>query len=241
MVVLCGYTASAPRQEIHHRSLIVFVDVSGSLDEAQASDVRKRFGRLVHGVSSLDNIEAYTITAKAGTDPVYKGPGLLGDEDLESVMKTTGKLRTATAELLHVYERQRGIDGKQSCLLNSLDFGVQRAQALRGSNGSVAMVFLSDMLEDCEQTPTGTTVSMPKTKTDFQREIRLLEKLPPRPAALKGVAFYAILPSDNHPVFVGLQEFWRLALQKYEADPIVLNEFRLWRNTFPPELASEDP
>jgi hypothetical protein len=221
-------------------TLIVFADVTGSLEPTQAADIRQLFATLVQQVDSETKVEAYTITKNAGGDhPFYEGTGLSDVADVARIQAANSKLDKAVEFLKGKYADLRHQGEKQTCILSSLAVTTQRLAVLREAHQHTTVVYLSDMLEDCAKTPAGTSIVLEKTAQEFAHEQSLLERIPAQPNGLRGATVRAILPGlvlDG--AIVHLTTFWKTALSRYGLEQQQVAEFQLWRNQLPSGLST---
>jgi hypothetical protein len=235
MVLLAMPQLRAQSRRPIPQALVIFADVTGSLSQTQYNNIVGQFQTLVKELPRTFTIETYTITENAGFDaPIFSGQGL-ADADTTALAKGGVDLAKAVSILNDRYRTRKAGHEQQTCILNSLEFLCQHLHKLKTTHQRITVLYLSDMLEDCGDTPAGEPIVMHKQQSDYSRQQRALAKIQRNTTCLSGCEFTAVLPGEfTQASLPSLLGFWRAALDIYGLPNA--HAFTLLRNELPASL-----
>jgi hypothetical protein len=240
--VFAVFVAASAYTKPQRGELIVFVDTSGSISQPAFANSVILLRKIAVGWPGW--LQIYPITINAGSvNAVYDGSGFGGgnneDDEVES-------FNSAVAALTKTHEASLKKNIPESCILSSLELLGQKVEAFRGP---VQVIYLSDMLEECRNTPAGEPITLQRVdathstpslsrvgqKFQFDSADRSLQKLAPKPDYLKKCHIALIVPEDVQETgWDDLNKFWRKVLGLYGYPDAAQLQIR--RNTLPADL-----
>lgn len=220
------------------RLVVVFVDVTRSLVESERNVVIKKSSEILSNLTPGTEYRVYPIQIETSiVDPVAQGRVLapknaLDPEPRRALQQLKKKVEESIAEL---YGKSAAGTDNQSCILNALPTAGEEFRRFRGRhrnrNVELDLVFVSDMIEECDRTPVG---KIELDKKDISRETEAVTKFE-CDANLSDVIISVVIPAtagldpavlrDRRPDLTDRSKFWKKAFhscdfpEKRFADP----------------------
>jgi hypothetical protein len=178
LALACTKEAARPPR----RMVVLFVDVTRSLVEAERNVVAEQSSAILASLKPGTEFRVYPIQIEtAVVAPIESGTVLIADNDLDQ--RPRHQIRMAQekvqSSIIQLYGVSAAGTDNQSCILNSLqtageDFRRFRA-AHEGRPLELDLIFVSDMIEECDHTPVG---RIELDKRDIAADIRRIQGMP---------------------------------------------------------------
>ncbi len=230
--------------------MVVFVDLTYSIaDDGTINTTAQMAAELLRALPRSSHLVVLPIDRSREAKPIleFDIPRKGRTTSAELAAKRTislkeNELRAAILERRKAYVTAGMRQESSSCILRSIEtaYGYFQQPTAHGTNVDRELVYLSDMIEECDDLKCGTqpcgSMSL-KRGTPFDRSIAALSKFEPK-YSLKSVFLTVVLPPIDTPVpqtpYVCAEErerFWREALAK-----VGLGEDELKEWNFRPSL-----
>jgi hypothetical protein len=199
------------------RVIFIFCDVTNSLVEQESAKVATHAADVLDGLPPGSLYRLYPIQAETGQlAPLEQGK--IEREDNPNVEKgrkrsRRQRLSESLAQLYKVTNVNRY--DNRTCILNTLGFASNQLRDFPADKYQRELVFISDMLEECDATPLRQSVDI--RKADIGREVKLAGDFP-QGIDFSGVIINIITPTTietyrnydpkTRPQMDALQEFW---------------------------------
>lgn len=210
------------------RAYVIFIDLSLSLNETQAQVVPEVMQKLVQGMPGGSRISVYPIAEEVvATGALLQAHLPKGENATERarLQKRRAELAPQVIEAVASMRQtlRAGTTLRHTCISDALRQAAKEVRDLRSVDPSVdvEIVFVSDMLEDCQASLLGRPVSL--EKPNISPEVVLARSLP-RNATLVdlGRAHVTMLlpplalavPKTARPETHDLEAFWRAVLDR---------------------------
>ncbi|HJQ31435.1 MAG TPA: hypothetical protein VJ866_04635 [Pyrinomonadaceae bacterium] len=182
-LLLLGFTACPPQRE---RVVFIFCDVTTSLEGAERAEVARMAADIVNHLPPGTSYRVYPIQAEtAALTHINKElviPKREKDEGLQESLDE-GRQQELVDELANVSKetnaRQDGNerrDDNRTCILNALNFAGNQLKQFPAERYDREIVIISDMLEECTQTPLKRPVNI--KKPNITQELNLAGDFP---------------------------------------------------------------
>lgn len=225
LAAMSSWPPASQAQRIREKVVLVFCDVTSSLDPAERKAVADLTARILQNLKPPVRYQVVPILLETeAVAPLMSEeiPALVKPSDKTRYQKTLALLpdyldrKIAT---LHTQANGPGKDPNRSCIINSLEratviFDQHRARP----DVDLHLIVVSDMLEECAQSPYGALIRL--NKTDIAKEIEMVKK-PASVGRLAGVRVALVVPAGEtykpnyvHPPMRELGKFWRAVFQQ---------------------------
>ena len=216
-LLLLSLTACQPTPRT--RIIFLFCDVTNSLQPEESNKVAMHAADVLDGLTPGTLYRVYPIQAETGQlAPLAEGKIERGRDNpnLEKALRASRReqLSKKLAELYRASSQLNRYDNR-TCILNTLGFASNQLRDFPGERYEREMVFISDMLEECDATPLRQTVDI--RKGDISKEVKLAGDFP------QGIDFsqvvvnvitpttietYLKYDAKTRPQMDTLQDFW---------------------------------
>lgn len=225
--------ASSCRPEARKQRIVfLFCDVTNSLNPSESVTVAAMAARVLN---SLPPGTAYRIfPIQAATErltPLNESESVIRpkeeDENLQAAIEQRRQEELA-GKLSALYQRtNRNQNDNRTCILNALGFAANQLKDYPvEKNYERDLVIISDMLEECNDTPFGRTVDI--RKLDITAELNLAKSFP-EGVDFSGVTINVITPATEEsyvryepgtrPPMAALREFWGTIFSRCNVSP----------------------
>jgi hypothetical protein len=219
---------------VREKVVLVFCDITSSLDLSERNAVADLTANIILNLEPPVRYEVLPImleTERAKPIISERVPVLVKPSDKLQYRKALEALPAyLNKEISALYERANGpgTDPDRSCIINALErasgiFDQYRSQGAY----ELHMIIVSDMLEECKQSPYGVPIRL--NRVDIQKEIELAKK-PAKLGNLAGVRVALVVPSGGiysskyvRPPLRNLADFWRTIFRHSGLPPQQLN------------------
>lgn len=247
LVVACGQEVEAiSRKPQIARTVLVFADVTSSLSTQESDRVGQLTAEVLESLPPGTYFAVYAIQADAEAPAFCDGQMPIPrnsrerDDAIAGRKQLQGYVKTRLADLYCSINwndpktqqqcRARKItpnpqEDLRSCVLRSLNHAAKAiANAESAQRGPVEIVFISDMIEECRETPFGSPVRL--TRTSIRQQTEAAAKLS-IPADLRNTRVTMVLPRvlndsagtpSSHPMFGDVENFWKVVFTRAKAD-----------------------
>jgi hypothetical protein len=226
LIVMSLWPRISEGQGAREKIVLIFCDVTSSLDEGERNAVIELTSRLIQNLKPPVRYQVLPIMLET-----ERARPLL-NEKIPSLVKPSDKARYQQAlsgipaylkqeiSTLYAQTNSPGADPNRSCIISSLEraggiFEQYRTQ----KNVDLYLFIVSDMLEECERNPYEVPIRL--NKTNIKNEIETVKKKVIRVGKLAGVQVAMVVPagraytsSYGHPPLRSLGEFWRTVFRQ---------------------------
>lgn len=210
-----------------NRIVLVFCDISPSLTSSEIDKSASLVADILDGLPEKTIFAVYPILTSARGRPPLLSRSIVPTikSKTEEMMLLNEKIRRREQLKMQIHALSRDLQGRgyQSCILNSLwqahdlfDDILSGSYVISTPRDNVDLVVISDMVEECDDTPLG-RVSL--NREDTAREMEMIRRSAPIYPSLSNVRITILYPStedSNYPnprrtsSYYDLKEFWRL-------------------------------
>lgn len=224
ILTLAGCATLPPPQK--DRVVLIFSDVTSSLVKSEREQVATLTSKVVDGLPPGTRYYVYPVQIEAQKlKAIDEGRIVVENPAMDIATKAARKKKIST-EIETLYEKikstkrppdSEGNPDYHTCILYTLEFAQDQFKQF-DPNADFELIYVSDMIEECNTTPMGKPISL--LKTNITEEIKLAQKTNLN-FRLSHVRVSMIIPATNETYEVGgrpnlshLRDFWEAVLSK---------------------------
>jgi hypothetical protein len=216
------------------RMEFIFCDVTHSLNKSESDRVASMAVSILNGLPVETEYRIYPIQAETtqlapiniDDEPVIHEKDKNADVQAALDKRRGEKLTQELAKLYKETNTDRRRDDMRTCILNAINFAGNQFQQFSADSYDRELIIVSDMLEECNDTPLGRPVNI--HKHDITQEIELAKQFP-QGTDLSGVRIIIITPitedsyikedDGRRPPPNALKEFWGTIFSRCNVTP----------------------
>ncbi len=182
MVLLFTACPEVDPPDERERVILIFSDVTSSLVPSESQQVAALTSSIVDSLPPGTRYFIYPVQIEAQkVEPMYEGTILPPDAPLAPTERAAreDKLKHKIEELYNLIKSVKqtsDIHGKpdnHTCILYTLEVAQNKFKQFNQTNTDFELIYVSDMIEECNQTPLGRPISL--VQTNMPEAIKLAE------------------------------------------------------------------
>lgn len=216
------------------RVVFVFCDVTFSLNGTERTQVARMAANILNHLPAGTAYRVYPIQAEtAALAPINekelripernKNAGLQAVRDEQRQDELIAELERYSKEMNSTPDGRERRDDNRTCIVNALGFAANQLKQFPAEKYDRELVIISDMLEECNDTPLGRRVNI--KQPDITQELKLANNFP-EGNDLSAVKITIITPvtletyvkhaPGKEPSMAALKEFWAVVFSRYK-------------------------
>lgn len=251
-VILCFLTlmTAAACPPTKGRMVFIFCDVTVSLNGTERTEVARMAADILNNLPAGTEYRIYPIQAEtAALAPINKRESVIPPPEKDPILQSVlnkrrreglvGELAKYSKETNAPQDANERRDDNRTCILNALNFAGNQFRQFPPERYDRELIVISDMLEECKETPVGRPVNI--KKPDITQELKLANEFP-EGNDLSSVKITIITPvtletyvrhaPGKEPPMAELQKFWSVIFNRCKVTPAAQQDTDLygWSN-----------
>ncbi|MFL6278067.1 MAG: hypothetical protein ACJ74G_23000 [Blastocatellia bacterium] len=249
----CTSTSGGP-QAVKTRVALIFADVTNSLKPEESQQVAQLTAQVVNSLPRRSEFVVYPIQIETQRlSPILRGtvPAAISDKEKQAYELAKAQRDQDLAKKIDALynEVRKNKEDNRTCILNTLGFAKNFFQQYADPGKyDLDLVYISDMTEECRNTPVHSLIKL--NKREINSEIRIIQSLPDG-NDLSNVRVTVIIPTAEatysanqklRPDMEDLKRFWLAAFNRcgFNQRSFLDNEERLyWSIGLPKRFQSQ--